>query len=297
VVLEGTPGVVEPAASWGGATGLEPFGLAECWALRRGRAHVVEDRDEGPRCKHLASIEGSSAMCVPMMAHGSLLGVFSLVVRDPSSLTDPRQRLVMTVAEHVSLALANLTLQESLRSQSIRDPLTGLFNRRYMEESLEREMRRAVRNRASVGIIMLDIDHFKAFNDMHGHDAGDALLRAIGSVLQRSIRAEDIACRYGGEEFTLILPDASLHEAAQRAEYLRQAVKQLVVPHRRQTLAPVSLSAGVAIFPDHGPTADAVLRAADTALYQAKARGRDRVVLNQTGGLFPDGIIEFGRRT
>jgi diguanylate cyclase (GGDEF)-like protein len=235
-------------------------------------------------------------MCVPLMAHGALLGVLSVIASDESTLNGPRQRLVSTVAEHVALALANLKLEASLRSQSIRDPLTNLFNRRYMEESLEREMRRAIRNRGSVGIIMLDIDHFKTVNDVHGHDAGDAMLRAIGELVQRSIRAEDIACRYGGEEFTLILPDAALQDAAQRADALRESVKHIAIAHRRQALPTVTVSAGVATYPEHGPTADVVLRAADAALYQAKVRGRDRVVLNQTGGLFPEALVEFGRR-
>jgi diguanylate cyclase (GGDEF)-like protein len=296
IVGEKGTGVVDLVAHWNTAPEPAPFTVEECWALRRGRPHVAT-RTEGPFCRHLAPLAGEGAMCAPMMAHGQLLGVLSLVVAEGPALTDPRQRLVLTVSEHVSLALANLRLEETLRSQSIRDPLTGLFNRRYMEESLEREMRRAIRNRASVGIIMLDVDHFKAFNDLHGHDAGDALLRAIGAVLQRSVRAEDIACRFGGEEFTLILPEASLHEAAQRADYVRHAARQVFVSHRRQTLPAVTISAGVATYPDHGPTADAVLRAADAALYQAKARGRDRVVLHQTGGLFPESFVEFGRRS
>lgn len=287
---------MEPAARWGGVEAPEGFGVNDCWALRRGRAHVVTDRDEGPICRHLSGLEGRATMCVPIMAHGVLLGTFSVLVRNGADLTDSRQRLVTTVAEHLSLALANLRLEETLRSQSIRDPLTGLFNRRYMEESLEREMRRAGRNRASVGIIMLDLDHFKAINDTYGHDGGDAVLKAVGAVLQRSIRAEDIACRYGGEEFTLILPEANMHEAAQRADYIRQAVKQVVVSHRRQTLPAVTMSAGVATCPEQGTTADAVLRAADTALYQAKQRGRDMVILNQTGTLFPDSMVEYTRR-
>jgi diguanylate cyclase (GGDEF)-like protein len=199
----------------------------------------------------------------------------------------------MTVAEHIALALANLKLQDTLRSQSIRDPLTGLFNRRYMEESLEREMRRAGRGRHPVGIIMLDLDHFKRFNDTFGHEAGDTLLREVGAVLQRSIRGEDIACRYGGEEFTLIMPEASLLDAAQRAEQLREAIRSMNIHHRRQQLGPVTISLGVAIYPDHGPTGDAVLRAADAALYQAKARGRDRVAINPGGAGGSGSIVDM----
>jgi diguanylate cyclase (GGDEF)-like protein len=206
---------------------------------------------------------------------------------DPRPL-DPGRRLASTVAEHVALALANLRLHDTLRSQSIRDPLTGLFNRRYMEESLQREIRRAARARQPVGIIMVDIDRFKDLNDQHGHEAGDTLLRAVGAILERSVRAEDIACRYGGEEFTLILPEASLVEASQRAEYIRQAIGHLSVQHERQHLDQVTVSAGVAMYPEHGPTGDIVLRAADAALYQAKARGRNRTVINRATG-FVDG--------
>ncbi len=184
-------------------------------------------------------------------------------------------------------------LHETLRSQSIRDPLTGLFNRRYMEESLDREMRRARRGGHAVGVIMLDLDHFKALNDTRGHEAGDEMLRATASLLQRSIRAEDIACRYGGEEFVLILPEVSLDDAAQRAESIRLAARVLRVPFHRQVIGPLTLSAGVAVFPDHGPSSDALLRAADAALYQAKARGRDRVAVNRAGGLFGESIVDF----
>ena len=198
----------------------------------------------------------------------------------------------MTVAEHLSLALANLKLQERLRSQSIRDPLTSLFNRRYMEESLDREMRRAVRGSHPLSIIMLDLDHFKQFNDLFGHEAGDVVLREVGAVLQRSIRGEDIACRYGGEEFTLILPQVSLLDAAQRAELVRESIKRLNIEHRRTPLGPVTVSLGVAVFPDHGPNGEAVLRAADAALYQAKARGRDRVAMNPAG---PGSMVDLGQ--
>jgi diguanylate cyclase (GGDEF)-like protein len=144
--------------------------------------------------------------------------------------------------------------------------------------------------RYPVGIIMIDLDHFKRFNDAYGHEAGDGLLRLVGNTLQRSIRADDIACRYGGEEFTLILPEASLIDAAQRAESVRESIKALTMEYRRQHLESVTASAGVAIYPDHGPTGNTVLRAADAALYQAKSRGRDRVIVNQGGGAMGDAM-------
>ena len=181
------------------------------------------------------------------------------------------------LAKQVALALGNLKLKESLKNQSICDPLTGLFNRRYMEESLEREFSRANRNKSSVAIVMMDLDHFKRFNDTFGHQAGDTLLRALGDLLKRSTRGQDIACRYGGEEFVLVLTDSNLAGALQRAEILRQQVKQLSVEYAGQLLGAVSVSIGVALFPDHGTTMGDVLRASDQALYCAKREGRDRV--------------------
>jgi diguanylate cyclase (GGDEF)-like protein len=154
-----------------------------------------------------------------------------------------------------------------------------VFNRRYMEESLEREMRRASRHDHPVGVIMLDIDHFKSFNDNHGHEAGDALLRALGSVLQKRMRGEDIVCRYGGEEFTIILPEASLEDTRRRAEEVRMDCKSLHIQHNNQSLGLISVSLGVACFPEHGHTSSEVLRLADNALYLAKTRGRDCVAV------------------
>jgi diguanylate cyclase (GGDEF)-like protein len=168
--------------------------------------------------------------------------------------------------------------------QAVRDPLTGLYNRRYMEETLEREIRRAERRYASLGVIMLDVDHFKRFNDTFGHAAGDTLLQELGSFLMGHIRGEDIACRYGGEEFALILPDASLEGACGRADDLRERIKALGIAHRGQPLGAVTVSMGVAAYPDHGHTGEELLRAADAALYEAKAQGRDRVVVSKRPG-------------
>ncbi len=272
--------LAEAVATWGAAVGERLFGPDECWALRRGRVHLVQDQELGLTCKHMHQPQSGASICVPMVAHGEALGLLTLSSPEAEHLPEAKQRLASTVAEHIALALANLRLHERLRSQSIRDPLTNLYNRRYMEESLDREMRRAARGRYPVGIIMLDLDHFKRFNDAFGHDAGDALLREVGGVLQRSIRGEDIACRRSGEEFALILPEASLADASRRAEQLREAIRGLSIEYRRQPLGSITVSLGVAIFPAHGPTAEAVLRAADTALYQAKEWGRDRVAVN-----------------
>ena len=194
-------------------------------------------------------------------------------------MTEAKQRLAITMAEHIAMALSNLKLHETLRSQSIRDPLTGLFNRRFMEESLELELRRAGRNQRPLGVIMLDLDQFKHFNDTYGHEAGDTLLRELGTLLQGNIRGEDIACRYGGEEFTLILPEGNADVVQQRANALREAIKHLDVEHRNLPIGRVTASMGVALFPEHGRTGQALLQAADAALYRSKDLGRDRVTL------------------
>ena len=159
-----------------------------------------------------------------------------------------------SVAEHIGLALSNLMLRSDLRQLSIHDPLTGLYNRRYMEETLETEIRRAERKQHSIGVIMLDIDHFKAFNDGFGHAAGDQMLRSIGALIHSHLRAGDIACRYGGEELLLILPEATVEAAAHRAEELRARAKKLEVKHMDTPLGPVTVSLGVAVFPAHGRT-------------------------------------------
>jgi diguanylate cyclase (GGDEF)-like protein/PAS domain S-box-containing protein len=280
--------IAEAIALWGDSRIGEPvFTSDDCWALRSGRAHFVEDARSPLVCKHAKQSAAAAYLCVPMMAQGEALGVLHLQSSPPESATIgpalelANQQLAAAVAEQIALALANLRLRETLRLQSIRDPLTRLFNRRYMEESLERELRRASRTERPLGVILLDIDHFKVYNDAFGHEAGDTVLRELGNFLQLQVRSEDIACRYGGEEFILILPDASLEVAEHRAEQLRQGIKHLNIQQRGQSLGTISLSLGVAVFPQHGLTAGPILRAADAALYRAKSLGRDQVVVSE----------------
>lgn len=172
-----------------------------------------------------------------------------------------------------------LKSQALLREQSTRDYLTGLFNRRYMEETLERELLRAARKKLSLGLIMLDVDDFKLFNDVHGHAAGDIILRGVGSLLLSHVRGEDVPCRYGGDEFIIILPDASRVATYERAESLCEYVRQFHFKFEDQPLGIVTLSLGVAIFPDHGSASDIIMRAADEALYRAKHAGRGQVAV------------------
>jgi diguanylate cyclase (GGDEF)-like protein len=290
-ILRASKDVLETVVVWGRATPEDPiFAPDDCWALRRGQAYRVENPAEGVLCRHVArSTEGYA--CTPMMASGDTLGILHLkdcdewaAVDDDEQkrLRESQTRLVVTVVEHIAPALANLRLREGLRTQSIRDPITGLFNRRYMEESMERELHRAERNGVPVTVIMLDLDHFKQFNDTFGHAAGDALLRELGQYLKQAVRAEDIACRYGGEEFTLILSGAPRESALQRAEAIREGARQLGAQHRGMSVGGVTISMGVSFFPEHGRTAEALLHAADEALYAAKAAGRNRLLVART---------------
>jgi diguanylate cyclase (GGDEF)-like protein len=282
-VMSTSRNLVEATVVWGDHLSAQHmFVPNDCWALRRGRMHLAATSSASLLCTHLTGPAPPASLCLPMIAQGEILGVLHLQSMVPEPLAEAKQQLSQTVANRVALALVNLRLRESLRQQSIRDPLTGLFNRRYLEESLERELRRAIRNHSQVGVILLDLDYFKHFNDTFGHATGDLLLRELGGFLKRCIRGSDIACRYGGEEFLLLLPDTSLETTWQRAEQVREGVKQLQVFYQGGPLGPITLSLGVAAFPQHGPTSEALLQVADSALYRAKRHGRDQVAIAET---------------
>jgi diguanylate cyclase (GGDEF)-like protein len=286
-IISTSRNLVEIVITWGEPLlGERVFSPEDCWALRRGRLNLVQDPDSALHCRHLGDEKPDAYLCLPLVAHGEALGLVHLQRCGGSAAADARawmsearQRLVGTVADQIALAVANLRLREALRQQSVRDPLTGLFNRRYMEESLDLELRRAARNGRSLGILMLDLDNFKLFNDSFGHDAGDTMLREFSSLLRGGIRSCDIACRYGGEEFALILPEASLEGSRQRAEQLRERARHLNAQHRLENLGNITVSIGVAAFPEHGNSAEVLLNAADKALYRAKLEGRNRVIV------------------
>jgi diguanylate cyclase (GGDEF)-like protein len=218
-----------------------------------------------------------------MVGQGETLGVlhleFPTVAKEDSTFYSSRERLGATVAGQVALSLASLQLRETLRDQSIRDPLTGLFNRRFMQESLEKEMMRARRKNHSIALVCLDIDHFKRFNDTFGHDAGDFVLRSLADLLRGFFRGDDIACRCGGEEFAMILPESNSRNATLRADELRAEVKRMNLRHRDVPLGEISVSIGVAAFPEHSATAEELLKVADQCLYRSKSDGRDRVTV------------------
>ncbi|QIZ70638.1 sensor domain-containing diguanylate cyclase [Oxynema aestuarii] len=278
-ILDDSKKLVEAVAQWGDVETTETVFLPqECWALRRGREHFVCDNRGGLPCKHVLN-DGLEYSCTPLMAQGKGLGTLYLCSEKSGEFTASKQLLTLTVTEQISLSLANLTLRETLKQQSIRDPLTGLYNRRYLQECLGREIHRARNQNVGVGVIMLDVDRFKQFNDSFGHEAGDEILKKLASFLQENNSEADIACRYGGEEFTVILPQSSLEQTQEKAHLLREGVRLVQVRYQQQLLGPLTISVGVANFPEHGQSGDALLRAADTALYRAKREGRDRTVV------------------
>jgi diguanylate cyclase (GGDEF)-like protein len=286
---------VESVAKWGIWTANQIFSPDQCWALRRGTVHVHVGGLSDPRCPHLLG-EGPS-VCIPLIANGLAIGILSIQDDDPPHpVPDPeldmqafdrRRHLAATVAEHLALALANLTLRESLRSQAVRDPLTGLYNRRYMQEFLERELHSARRKHRPLSVLMLDLDHFKRYNDNFGHSLGDKALAAVGEALTRSVRAEDVACRYGGEEFTLVLPECSLQQATLRAELIRNRLKEYRALSGGQTADAITVSIGIAAFDETTDRVDLLLTYADEALYEAKRAGRDRVVVARPASALP----------
>lgn len=283
--------LLEAVVTWGADEAADDPVIAkeDCWALRSGQLHSVAGPGAGLACQHLSRPPVGPYFCAPITAQGEVLGMlhvrFAEGEAQPPALQESRPETrklwVLAVSEHLSLALANLKLRETLRMQAVRDALTGLYNRRYMEHALEREVLRAARNRRTVGLIMLDLDHFKRVNDSYGHEVGDLLLRSVGEFLLANVRAEDIACRYGGEEFVVMLPEATLAMTQTRAEQLWKGIQGLTVNVRGDLLRPLTTSVGVAAFPEHGRTLAELMRAADAALYSAKRQGRDRVMVAQ----------------
>lgn len=216
----------------------------------------------------------------PILNGDECLGVLALGREKPNyEFSEEQIQFGGLFASIIALIISNSQLKETLRQQSIRDSLTGLFNRRYMEETLKQEISRAMRQNYPLGIIMIDIDHFKNFNDSFGHQAGDSLLSQFGQFLQTNIRAEDIACRYGGEEFLLILPNSQLEVIQQRAEFLREGAMNLHVFDNEKIFTGIAISAGIAMYPQHGANIEDLIRSADNALYQAKQNGRNQVMI------------------
>ena len=268
------------AAVWGRARGLwrtaEP---STCWAVRRGTTHTVR-RDGALRCRHIGDVPGGSR-CVPLMAHGQLVGLLVLIAFDEREdrFLDGLDGFAGNVADQIALAVSNVRLRDRLRQQSLRDQLTGLYNRRFFDDWLGKQISQVHRHGGKLSVAMLDIDHFKRFNDTHGHLTADRLLQAFSRVLERTIRAEDVVCRWGGEEFVLAMPDAGVDGAKRAIRRIQAAVSRIeLADDSGCRIDPPTLSSGIATFPEHATDQDRLLHRADLALYDAKRSGRDRAL-------------------
>ncbi|NEN87497.1 MAG: diguanylate cyclase [Okeania sp. SIO3H1] len=254
----------------------------DCWALRHQKIHIASNNQPELFCAHTyQDSQLTGTICIPLLAQGKAWGIFYLRSELPQGISNYQRELARTVAEQISLGLYNLKLREKLRNESIRDSLTGLFNRRYLDESLKQEIIKAKRYQQPLSIIMVDVDRFKKFNDTYGHDVGDIVLQKVAHFLQKQVRKYDIVCRYGGEEMTVILTNTPLKIAQQRAEIICSGVRKLSLQNQGETLPYITASLGVACFPLHGTTGEKIIQRADEALYQAKKAGRNRVVLYQ----------------
>lgn len=286
-ILSGKDHSLEVVARWGTEEIMEStFSLGDCWALRRGQLHEVSDPQSGLMCRHFFHPPQHGYLCLPLIGGGKIIGLLSLIDNDRSEQghhPHGLKQLAVTVSETVKLTLANLELRDELRQQAIHDPLTGLFNRRYLDEVLPRELDVAQRRNSSLCVVMLDIDGFKQFNDRLGHGAGDALLREFSHMMRNHLRKSDIVCRYGGDEFVVIMPDSSIHDTHDRIDRIRVLLKGLPKIQTNGKIPDIiSLSAGLAFMPEHGNTEGELLRAADKAMYTAKKLGRDQVVVYQS---------------
>lgn len=265
--------MLELSGSWGlEETAEAAFPPEECWGLRRAKEHVAPLEQPDLRCAHWGPRGEGWYSCSPLLAHGEVLGVISLAY--PQTPPESLGALLRSISEQLSLALANLRLRDSLRQQSIRDALTGLYNRRFLEESLQRELARAHRRAQSLSVVMLDVDHFKRFNDSYGHEVGDQVLQSVAEYLQTAVRGEDVVCRFGGEEFCLLCPTLREPELSIRLEQLRQGLEGVTVVHQGERLR-VTASFGAAIYPEHAADGSQLLLLADQALYESKRGGRN----------------------
>jgi diguanylate cyclase (GGDEF)-like protein len=271
-------------ASWGDSLSPTQHILSpeDCCAMRGGRLHLQVETSRGLTCRHFSGSIPEAYVCLPLAALGETLGILHISTESSEQLSASRLAMIQQAGEYAALRLANLRLREKLHDQSIRDPLTGLYNRRFLEATLEQELHRSGRHHTGLGVIMADIDKFKVFNDSFGHTAGDIVLKEVAAMLRRSVRTEDIVCRYGGEEFLVVLPDTTLESVSERAEQVRESIAKLELQHAGHSLGKVTASFGISFSQDGVLTPEILLRYADEALYESKRRGCNCVSLSDS---------------
>ncbi|MGP6188864.1 MAG: diguanylate cyclase [Vulcanimicrobiaceae bacterium] len=279
-VLDESRTSLEACATWNSPQwASESIPVQECFAACHGQAYFFAEAD-AELCPHAASCASRSSRCVPLMSQAEVIGVIYLEAdQSAADLDEGDRQKLMLVSDTLGLALGNLRLRERLRTESVRDPLTDVFNRRFLNEVLAFELARASQTGQPFSLMMLDIDHFKHFNDVYGHETGDVVLKELAETLRRHSRKNDIVCRWGGEEFLLVFPTMDSEAAYERAEMLREAIKTIVIISEGRRVDQITASAGVATYPGAGLDAEGLTAAADRALYEAKHAGRDRVVI------------------
>ncbi|KTD69441.1 regulatory protein (GGDEF domain) [Legionella steelei] len=283
-VMHPSKNYLEIATTWGTPNDQgNTFSPDECWAIRLGRVHHVRPSHNELICNHvhITNEQNTVYLCVPLMAQNDIYGLLYLEITQetPVAFSENQQLFINAFSELTALAFANVRLRENLRYQSMRDPLTGLYNRRYLEDFLLKQIHQAERTKSPLSVLMLDLDHFKKINDTYGHDAGDAALKELGKVLQDDIRVGDIAARYGGEEFLVVFYSTDAETIKTRAESIRHEISRLQIKYGAQVVGPITASIGISVFPTHGRTPEELIESADKALYFAKANGRNQVVL------------------
>jgi diguanylate cyclase (GGDEF)-like protein len=277
-------GNFEAKLSWGQPHSLgDTLKADDCWALRKHTLYRVKNATDDVVCSHahVTTDKEFSYLCIPLLSQNTAVGLL-YIETDPTHPIQEKEFLATALSEQVTLGLNNIHLRETLKVQSISDPLSGLYNRRYLKEAFDHEMVIAAHDHSSISILMIDIDHFKKFNDTFGHDAGDLVLQAIGETLRDIAPENNIACRYGGEEFILVMPHTDESIALYQAENLHKKVARISLHHLDNLLGSLTISIGIASYPRHGKTMQAVITAADAALYQAKNTGRNKTIINDS---------------
>jgi diguanylate cyclase (GGDEF)-like protein len=285
-IMHPSKNYLEMFDSWGQPTKQQAtFTFDGCWALRLGRIHHAAAGKNDLICSHIQNPKNNELfyLCVPLMAQNDIYGLLYFEVPQtlcPENVLPESERLLVNAfAELTALSLANVRLRENLHFQSVRDPLTSLYNRRYLEEFLLKQLHQSERTKCPLSVLMMDLDHFKRINDFYGHDAGDMALKELGKILSGGIGAGDLACRYGGEEFLLVLFNTDADAAKVRAELLREEVSHIHIKYGSQAVGPIQISIGIAVYPQDGLTSAELIETADKALYEAKNSGRNKSVL------------------
>lgn len=254
----------------------------ECWALLRGQMHKIGLQDDGVRCQHVthSSEQPDAYACIPLFAQGQILGLFYIEMSREESENVRLINMAQILSEQIALSFYNIKLQDELRMQSTHDSLTGLFNRRFFEEYVQKELFKGQRAAVKFSLLLIDIDHFKKINDSYGHLVGDRVLQAIANELGKNCRKSDLICRWGGEEFLMFLRESSLNGIKKRAESLRKVISSLVINYEAIQITGMTLSIGVASYPEQGLQLDSLIAMADEALYKAKNQGRNKIVIS-----------------